>query len=282
MSNTDVGGNQQMEQIYMTVNGSRQTDTTVQVDGMNLNSLMNDGQVQAYFSDAAMAEITYQTSGITADVSTGGVRINMIPKDGGNIFSGQAFVGGTDGAWQANNVTDELRARGLRTGSRVAKITDFNFGVGGPIMQDKLWFFASWRRIATDSVIPGSFFSEHRRGRHRRRGSVDSEPDGAPDLADQPEEQVQRLPRPLSEVQRPRGDRRLRSPSGTPRAGRRDPEHALYYTSQAKWTSTITNRLLLEAGYSTNIEYLYIGYQPGVQKERGTPDVVQHRSARAT
>ena len=53
MSNTDVGGNQQMEQIYMTVNGSRQTDTTVQVDGMNLNSLMNDGQVQAYFSDAA-------------------------------------------------------------------------------------------------------------------------------------------------------------------------------------------------------------------------------------
>ena len=41
------GGNQQMEQIYMTVNGSRQTDTTVQVDGMKLNSLMSDGQVQA-------------------------------------------------------------------------------------------------------------------------------------------------------------------------------------------------------------------------------------------
>ena len=159
MSNTDVGGNQQMEQIYMTVNGSRQTDTTVQVDGMNLNSLMNDGQVQAYFSDAAMAEITYQTSGVTADVSTGGVRINMVPKDGGNIFSGQAFFGGTDGDWQANNVTDELRARGLTSGSRVAKIQDINFGVGGPIKKDKLWFFASWRRIATDSVIPGSYFA---------------------------------------------------------------------------------------------------------------------------
>src|SRR5262245_57206824 len=49
MSNTDVGGNQQMEQIYMRVHGSRQTDTTLQVDGMQLNSLMNDGQVQAYF-----------------------------------------------------------------------------------------------------------------------------------------------------------------------------------------------------------------------------------------
>ena len=58
MSNTDVGGNQQMEQIYMTVHGSRQTDTTVQVDGLQLNSLMNDGQVQAYYSDAANAEVS--------------------------------------------------------------------------------------------------------------------------------------------------------------------------------------------------------------------------------
>ncbi len=109
MSNTDVGGNQQMEQVYMTVNGSRQTDTTLQVDGMNLNSLMNDGQVQAYFSDAAITETNYQTSGLTADVSTGGVRINMIPKDGGNTFSGQAFVGGTDGASRAGAVSPPIR-----------------------------------------------------------------------------------------------------------------------------------------------------------------------------
>lgn len=121
ISNTDVGGNQQMEQIYMTVHGSRQTDTTVQVDGMNLNSLMNDGQVQAYFSDAANAEVSYQTSGIGADVSAGGVRINMIPKEGGNTLSGSAFVGLTDGSWQGNNVTDELRARGLRQGSKAAR-----------------------------------------------------------------------------------------------------------------------------------------------------------------
>src|SRR5262245_9267243 len=55
-------------------------------------------------------------------------------------------------------------------------------------------------------------------------------------------------------------------------AGRRDPFHALYYTGQAKWTSSISSKLLFEAGYSTNVEYLFIGYQPGVQKERGTPE----------
>ena len=82
MSNTDVGGNQQMEQIYMRVHGSRQTDTTVQVDGMQLNSLMNDGQVQAYFSDAANAEVTYQTSGVGAEVSGGGAAHQHDPEGG--------------------------------------------------------------------------------------------------------------------------------------------------------------------------------------------------------
>ena len=55
-------------------------------------------------------------------------------------------------------------------------------------------------------------------------------------------------------------------------AARRDWEHAIYYTGQVKCTSTVTSRLLLEAGYSTNIEYLYIGYQPGIQKDRGSPE----------
>ena len=55
-------------------------------------------------------------------------------------------------------------------------------------------------------------------------------------------------------------------------AARRDWRHAIYYTGQVKYTSTVTSRLLLEAGYSTNVEYLYIGYQPGVQKDRGQPD----------
>jgi hypothetical protein len=260
-----------MEQIYMTVNGSRQTDTTVQVDGMNLNSLMNDGQVQAYYSDAAMAEVTYQTSGITADVSAGGVRINMIPKDGGNTFSGQAFVGGTNGSWQANNVTDELRERGLRTGSRVAHISDFNFGVGGPIKKDKLWFFASWRRIATDSIIPSSFFATN--------GEVGT---GIEDQWIQ--NQMVRLTWQINQKNKfsvyhdryPKfkGHEAIAGAIAewNTAAGRRDPEHALYYTGQAKWTSTLSNRLLLEAGYSTNVEYLYIGYQPGVQKERNTPE----------
>src|SRR5262245_15592443 len=164
MSNTDVGGNQQMEQIYMRVHGSRQTDTTVQVDGMQLNSLMNDGQVQAYDSDASNADMSYQTSGVGAEVSGGGLRINMIPKEGGNRVSGSFFAGGTRESWQGDNVTDDLRARGVQSGDTVQHVSDYNFSVGGPIKQDKLWYFTTVRRIATNEVVANSFTPDGRPG----------------------------------------------------------------------------------------------------------------------
>ena len=266
MSNTDVGGNQQMEQIYMTVHGSRQTDTSLQVDGMSLNSLMNDGQVQAYFSDAANAEVSYQTSGIGADVSGGGVRINMIPKEGGNRFSGSAFIGGTDGSWQGDNVTPELRARNLQQGAKVDLVTDFNVGLGGPIMRDRLWFFATWRRIATNSIIANNFYK-----------------DGRPGIEDQwIQNQMVRLTWQINPTNKLTAyhDRypkfkghemgALTDPDTAAR--RRNPFNALYYTAQAKWTSTLTSRLLIETGFSTNVEYYTGKYQPGIEKERGTPE----------
>jgi len=199
MTNTDVGGNQQIEQIYMITHGSRLTDTTLQVDGMQINSLMADGQVQAYFSDAANAEVTYQTSGLGADVSAGGVRINMIPREGGNTFSGSAFIGGSSGDWQSDNVTPELRQRGLRAGNRVDLITDFNVGLGGPIKRDKLWFFASWRRIATNEFIPNSFFRDGSPGKQEQVGA---EPTGPADVAGFAAEQGHRVPRPVPQVQK--------------------------------------------------------------------------------
>jgi Carboxypeptidase regulatory-like domain/TonB-dependent Receptor Plug Domain len=266
MSNTDVGGNQQMEQIYMTVHGSRQTDTTVQVDGLQLNSLMNDGQVQAYYSDAANAEVTYQTSGIGADVSGGGVRINMIPKEGGNRVSGSVFAGGTNGAWQSDNVTQELIDRGLQSGDRVDHISDYNFAIGGPIRRDRLWYFTTFRRIATNEIVANNFYK-----------------DGRPGIEDQwiynmllrttwQMTQKNKLTAYYDRYPKFKGHEMGALTDPETAAARRDWKHAIYYTAQAKYTSTVTSRLLLEAGYSTNIEYLYIGYQPGVQKDRWSPE----------
>src|SRR5262245_21380510 len=266
MSNTDVGGNQQMEQIYMRVHGSRQTDTTVQVDGMQLNSLMNDGQVQAYYSDAANAEMSYQTSGVGADVSGGGLRINMIPKEGGNRVSGALFAGGTRESWQGDSVTDELRARGVESGDTVQHVSDYNFSLGGPIKQDRLWYFTTMRLIATNEVVANNFYTDGRQG---------VEDQWIYNILGRLTYQVNEKTKVTGYFDRYpkfKGHEMGAFTDPDTAARRREYQHALYYTTQAKVTSTLTSRLLLEGGYSSNVEYFTGRYQPGVEKTRGTPE----------
>ena len=265
MSNTDVGGNQQMEQIYMRVHGSRQTDTTVQVDGMQLNSLMSDGQVQAYFSDAANAEVTYQTSGVGAEVSGGGLRINMIPKEGGNRTSGALFAGGTHRSWQADN-TEDLRSRGVTSGDTVDHTSDYNFAIGGPIMQDKLWYFTTVRRIATNEVVAQNFYR-----------------DGAQGIEDQWIYNIlgrltyqatsnTKVTAYFDRYPKFKGHEMGAFTDPDTAARRREWKNALYYTTQAKATTTVSSRLLIEGGYSSNVEYFTGKYQPGVEKGRGSAE----------
>ena len=266
MSNTDVGGNQQMEQIYMRVHGSRQTDTTVQVDGMQLNSLMNDGQVQAYYSDAANAEVSYQTSGVGADVSAGGLRINMIPKEGGNRVSGSAFAGGIRRGWQGDNVTPALRARGLESGDTVDHVSDYNFAIGGPIVQNRLWYFSTFRRIATNEVVANNFYKDGRPGIedqwiYNLMGRLTYQANAKTKITGY----FDRYPK-------FKGHEMGALTDPDTAARRREWRHAMYYTTQAKVTSTLTSRLLLEGGYSSNVEYYTGRYQPGIEQTRGTPE----------
>src|SRR6516225_4549307 len=134
----DVGGSQQTEQTYMATHGNASRDNTILLDGLPAQTNLLDGQVQNYIDNALIAEATYQTSGIMAESSGGGVRVNLIPKDGGNTLHGSGFFGGSADSWhlQADNLTPDLVARGLKTGARIQHINDFNGAVGGPIVKD--------------------------------------------------------------------------------------------------------------------------------------------------
>src|SRR5206468_1485451 len=138
LSRPDVGGSQGMEQTYMRTHGADDRHTTMQVDGMMVNSSMGDGNIQAYNDDALAQQVVFQTSALPAEVAAGGVRVNMIPKDGGNSFKGGGFFGGTAHGWQSDNNDDALKARGFLFRNFVQHVQDFNFNMGGPIIRDKL------------------------------------------------------------------------------------------------------------------------------------------------
>jgi len=153
----DVGGTSGMQNRDLTVHGSDGRDTTFMVDGMILNGLEGDGSVQSYFNDLMFEEVSYQTSGINAETSAGGVRANMIPKDGGNEFRGTAFLSGGNENLQSDNTAD-ARAAGLAAPDALNKVWDVNVAVGGPLKKDKLWFFSSGRDWGVYQYIANSFY----------------------------------------------------------------------------------------------------------------------------
>src|SRR5712691_2967642 len=90
-SQPDVGGAQGMQQTYMATHGADPRDNTIQVDGMSVNGIEGDGAIQQYFNQMMFSELSYQTGAISAETSGGGVRVNMIPKDGGNTLRATYF-----------------------------------------------------------------------------------------------------------------------------------------------------------------------------------------------
>src|SRR5579864_7715758 len=129
----DIGGSQQIEQNYISVHGSGSVHDSYYLDGMKVNTTYADGQIQQYIDNAAILETTYQGGGTTAEISSGGMFTNLVPRDGGNQYHFSLFAGGSGGSgfWQANNLDNKLAARGLSGQDKTVKIEDFDGAFSG-------------------------------------------------------------------------------------------------------------------------------------------------------
>ena len=97
------------------------------------------------------------TSGGLGEAETAGVRLNVIPREGGNTFSGSFAANGANGSWQGSNYTQSLQDQGLRAPSELLNMYEFNPMGGGRIIRDKLWFYTSYRQVYTNNTVPGMF-----------------------------------------------------------------------------------------------------------------------------
>ena len=128
-------------------------------DGMNI--LAANGSSNAYVPNPSFAEeSTVETGGISAESNGSGIVLNMIPKTGSNTFAYGASILATRGGLQSDNVTDDLRALGLRSTSKVIHLYDVNATVGGPIKQDRLWFFTAGRLAGNQNTVAGVYFNK--------------------------------------------------------------------------------------------------------------------------
>ncbi|MGE0705041.1 MAG: carboxypeptidase regulatory-like domain-containing protein [Vicinamibacterales bacterium] len=278
LNRPDVGGTSATENVRMASHGSSATggDVNAQIDGISINA-QDDGGIQAYYNEAMIQETTFQTSSISAESTLGGVRMNMIPREGGNAFNGVAYISGTHPSWQSNNITQELIDRGLPTPNAIAHVSDMTVSEGGPIIRNKIWFYLSARSVRLDEIVAGNFYM----------------PDGVPATHIQPtsgrpgiaDQFVRSASGRLTYQVVPSSkislyyDRAFKHKGHSPAAGvdplatsHRNWRTHNYFTAYAKLTSALSNRVLLESGYSIVSENRGITDQPGVGKERGTPE----------
>jgi hypothetical protein len=161
-----TGGSNQIDLMpamrIFTSHGGRGNEGRVQVDGLNIGAAFNGGGVSGYVSDTPNAqEISTTLSGGLGEAEIGGTQMNIIPKTGGNSFSGSFFLSSA-GEWsQGSNVDEELEAQGVTNPNALIKNWDVSASVGGPIMRDRIWFFGTYRDFGAHQVIPGAFWNKN-------------------------------------------------------------------------------------------------------------------------
>jgi hypothetical protein len=272
----DVGGSQAMQQTYFTVHGAGAGQTSVLMDGMIINGLQGDGAIQSYLNDAGSQEMVYQTGGGAADSATGGLKMNLIPKEGGNRFSGSFLALFENSSWQSDNLSPFLSDHGVKTLDKIGVYHDIDATQGGPIVKDKVWFFGSARFFTVNKPISNTF---HVPAGQTYANCVNGVIACDQGVDDQTINSV--LGRVTWQVS-PRNkfsayaDKIWKSRSAAMNPGD-DPDTSsvvwtspLYLTSTAKWTSTVSNKLLIEGGFSSNVERYENLNQPGIAQPWGT------------
>jgi hypothetical protein len=165
----DVGGSKGEQMTGLTIHGAGAGLTTV--DGMRINTATNFWDNHRYFfNQLSVQEVVMETGGAGAESMSGGLNVNMVPKDGGNTFHGSVAGEYANRDFQGSNLTDRLRARGLSRANSIRRVYDLGTGVGGPIRQDRLWFFTAHRTWGSQEELAGVYFN-------RLQGSLFYEPD---------------------------------------------------------------------------------------------------------
>jgi hypothetical protein len=158
----DVGGDKAETATGLTIHGGRGDDGKVNYDGMVTNNLAGGGQRRIYkFNQIMVQEVVIETGGNSLESETGGANVNMVPRDGGNKFSVHSVVSYTNGSLSSAKVPDSLITRGSAPNQNSMKdVFDYGIGVGGPIKNDKLWFYEANRVWGSAAYGANNYFNK--------------------------------------------------------------------------------------------------------------------------
>lgn len=144
MDRANVGGSQSGQQSMYISRGSATGNNKWSIDGVDITDMSATGASPMYYDFDMLEQMQVTTGGADVTQQTGGVGINLVMKSGTDRFKGSARYYVTDEKFQADNITDEIRADGAGSGAPIQNIQDRGFEVGGPIKTGRAWFWGSY------------------------------------------------------------------------------------------------------------------------------------------
>jgi len=134
------------------------------INGMTIAAPFNGGGVSTYILDSANAqEISVAVAGGLGESDIGGPVMNLVPRSGGNSFRGQTFVNNAGDWSRGDNLNAALTAPppgpNLKETPGIINAYDASVSYGGPIKRDRLWFFGSYRSLETAAAVPGVVYN---------------------------------------------------------------------------------------------------------------------------
>ncbi|MGH9256565.1 MAG: carboxypeptidase regulatory-like domain-containing protein [Vicinamibacterales bacterium] len=144
----------------LSVHGSRIAETNSAIDGMSDRRGSTGGQaVTFYMNEGSVQEVSIRTDGGDAEAQGSGVWMNAIPKEGGNTFNWNITALYANKSLAGSNLSQAYINQGLTAVNSLNRTWDVNPNGGGPLMEDKLWFYVAYRNNEIDKFVADHYYN---------------------------------------------------------------------------------------------------------------------------
>jgi hypothetical protein len=157
----DVGGSRDTwaaQGAYTNYHGK--PGTRASFNGFRNQYFIGGASGVGYVSNSdTIGEMQLEISGMGAESGSGSTSLDIIPREGSNTFTASVNAKLSNGSMQSENLSDQNRDEFGLTSGEVQKIYRASGTVGGPIVQNKLWFYGAIARWGMRVNQPGQFFN---------------------------------------------------------------------------------------------------------------------------
>ena len=146
----DVGGGHKSQSTGTEAYGVR-SQGRLFTEGIDTTDGGGQGSYEDYF---ASQEVAVTSAGGDVSMNTPGLAYASTIKSGGNQFKGLYNITYQPSSFVGDNIDDETAARGF-TGQPNLLFWEAHADLGGPILHDRLWFYAAYNHFKIDKQISG-------------------------------------------------------------------------------------------------------------------------------